>query len=94
VTWGDNSFGQTNLPSHAVGATMLASGYYHQVAIIELPELFFSTEANRLRLWWRGPHMLQRAALPTGPFVDFTQANPWTNTLPASNTFFRLRIFP
>jgi hypothetical protein len=92
VTWGDNSLGQTNVPSHAVGATMLASGYYHQVAIIDLPRLFFAANSNRMVLWWNGSHMLQRAALPAGPFVDFTQATPWTNTLPSSNAFFRLRI--
>ena len=34
VAWGNNEFGQTNVPSLAAGAIAIAAGYYHNLALL------------------------------------------------------------
>jgi hypothetical protein len=33
VTWGDNSYGQTNVPANLTNAIRIAAGYYHALAV-------------------------------------------------------------
>ena len=39
VGWGDNSYGQLNVPATATNAVAIASGYYHSLALTPAPKV-------------------------------------------------------
>jgi len=92
VTWGNDSFGQLDVPLSLRGVSAASSGYYHGLAIVP-PMLNFGMTDGGMKLWWSGDYLLQKSASPAGPFEDMTVTSPCTNVCSPGTAlqFFRLR---
>jgi hypothetical protein len=94
VAWGDDTFGQLDVPSSATNAVGIASGYYHGLALVPFRSLLQPRlTRDGLVIQWNGAGILQWAPTPTGPYADVPyQGNGWTNVpMSAPVKFFRLR---
>ena len=71
VAWGDDTFGQMNVPSSVTNAVAIASGYYHGLALVPfMSALQAHLTRNGLVIQWNGAGVLQWAPTPTGPYTD------------------------
>jgi hypothetical protein len=94
VSWGDNSYGQTNIPAGFSNAVTVACGNYHSLALTPtLGMLQATTAGSQLILRWNSTGVLQWSATPFGPFTDVgCQGTSFTNVdLSSPAKFFRLR---
>jgi hypothetical protein len=97
IGWGDDSYGQTNVPSTLINVVAIASGNYHGLALLPaIPWLQWQVTSGGLVLQWRGTAVLQWAPFPSGPYTDVPcQGNGYTNVdMSAPAKFFRLRLTP
>src|SRR6266566_3445209 len=65
IGWGNDSFGQTDVPTTAANTGGIGSGYYHGLALVPAPMLHLSRVSNGLVIEWSGPGVLQSASAPT-----------------------------
>lgn len=94
VGWGDDSYGQINVPGALANVFAVASGNYHGLALTPaLGLLEARLNASQLVVQWSGLGTLQWAPTPLGPYTDVgSQGNCYTNLdMSAPAKFFRLR---
>ena len=94
VGWGDDSYGQTDVPGPVSNPLAIASGNYDGLAIVPGAGMIMAAPSpSGLILNWAGHATLQWAPEATGPFSDLPiTGNLYTNsTVAAQRGFFRLR---
>jgi hypothetical protein len=93
VGWGDNSYGQLNMPAWATNSMAINSGFFHALALVPPLRLSLRLSADGLVLDWAGGGTLQWSPALAGPFTDIPGCHGcYTNAdLNAPARYFRLR---
>jgi hypothetical protein len=94
VGWGDDSYGQIDMPASLTNVINIASGNYHGLALVPvIPMLQINMNFPQMVIRWSGPGVLQWSPTPSGPYTDVPcQGRYYTNVdMSAPAKFFRLR---